>query len=94
MFEEIIQKTIKNNIFIEKDEDLGILTDALINATLVSVDTETHGEILLRNGLYGAIRVISLATKDNSNNYQSFVLDVRNMSNKAINSAFESIETA
>jgi hypothetical protein len=24
MFEEIIQKTIKNNIFIEKDEDLGI----------------------------------------------------------------------
>ena len=94
MFEEIIQKTIKNNIFIEKDEDLGILTDALNNATLVSVDTETHGEILLRNGLYGAIRVISLATKDNSNNYQSFVLDVRNMSYEAINSAFESIVTA
>jgi|688.fasta_scaffold29722_7 DNA polymerase I-like protein with 3'-5' exonuclease and polymerase domains len=94
MFQNIIQNTIKSNIFISKDDDLGILTDALKNAVMVSVDTETHGEILLRNGLYGAIRVISLATKDDKNIYKSFVIDVRDMSSGAISSSLNNIDTA
>lgn len=86
MTKEIIQKNIENTVFLKKDEELGILIDAYKKAVIISIDTETHGEILLNNGLYGAIRVISTSIKDVNGEYRTYVIDIRDIDkNKLIN---------
>jgi DNA polymerase I-like protein with 3'-5' exonuclease and polymerase domains len=94
MSQEIILNNIANCIFISKDDEFGILLNAIDNYKKVSIDTETHGEILLNNGLYGAVRVISLAFKDNLGKYQTFVIDIKDINKSLLIKTLSKIESA
>lgn len=63
---------------ITNEVQLAELKLAISQAETLAIDTETHDEIVLKSGIWGAVRVISVATSNTTNNektYRKFVID-------------------
>ena len=77
-----------------RDADgLAALRVALTTATAVAVDTETHDATTFENGLWSALRVISIATR-HADGMEAFVVDVRDVDRAALAQVMATIEQA
>lgn len=91
IYDQLIQDASKE--FISKDNQLHTLETALSNAARVAVDTETHNAIEI-DGMWLALRVISIAVKDQDQNIKSFVLDIRDLNKEKVAQILSKIEIA
>lgn len=80
--------------FINRAEGLGELADAVQRAERIAVDTETHAGKLLEDGLWAALRVISVACRFSDGSYRAFVIDVRDIPAAALAPVMGRIEVA
>jgi DNA polymerase-1 len=80
--------------FINRADGLGELAKAVDVAVRTSVDTETHAGILLDDGIWAALRVISVACRFSDGTYQSFVIDVRDIPVDALAPVMNRIKVA
>jgi len=74
--DEVIPEVILRN------DQLGIIESAVKECEVLALDTETHDAIVLKSGIWGAVRVISLATRakiDNTVIYRKFLIDVKDL---------------
>ena len=62
-------------IIVENNDSLQVLKTSIAEAKAWAVDTETHDRIILKSGIWGAVRVISVATKNQNNEYNKYVID-------------------
>ena len=90
-YDQLIKDTSK--VFINQDAQLPLLDEAVTKAKRIAVDTETHNAIEI-DGMWLAVRVISVATRDSNNVVTSYVLDVRDLDRKKIASILAKIEIA
>lgn len=65
--------------FINRSEQTGVLDDAIARSVRVAVDTETHAGKILANGMWAALRVISVACRFSDGSYHAYVIDVRDI---------------
>ena len=85
------------SVFIDTAHEMGPLCEALADADMVAVDTETHDAITLDDGTWAAVRVISIATRHQTPDgpsYRKFVLDVLDVDVLTIASAMGLIKKA
>jgi DNA polymerase-1 len=80
--------------YINRTEQLGELAEAVSVAVRTAVDTETHAGLLLEDGLWAALRVISVACRFSDNSYRAFVVDVRDIPATALAPVMDRIEIA
>jgi DNA polymerase I-like protein with 3'-5' exonuclease and polymerase domains len=76
---------------------LDALRERVIAATYVAVDTETHAEIILRNGLWGAVRTIQLALAFDTTEgleTEAYVIDVRDADKTKVASVLAEVRSA
>lgn len=64
---------------IKAEGDLALLSSAIERAVRVAVDTETHNAVVLDNGMWAALRVVSVAVRYPDGALESFVVDVRDV---------------
>lgn len=77
--------------------DIAVTTtvlDAVRAADAVAVDTETHDAETREDGLWMALRVISIATRNADGSYRCFTIDVKDLSRSAVASVMDAIELA
>jgi len=65
--------------FINSSDQLVKLNTAIASSVRVAVDTETHDATSFIDGLWSALRVIAVATRDKDENDLAFVIDVRDI---------------
>jgi DNA polymerase I-like protein with 3'-5' exonuclease and polymerase domains len=65
--------------FINRTVQLPVLSDAVARSVRVAVDTETHAGKILANGMWAALRVISVACRFDDGSYHAYVIDVRDI---------------
>lgn len=82
------------NTFIDSAEKLPILSEAISKSVRVAVDTETHKGSSFFDGIWSALRVISLAVKYADNTYEAFVIDYRDIDSSDLAPVMASIEVA
>lgn len=70
------------------------LQQDLQSATRVAVDTETHDALLLDNGMWAAVRVISLALRRPDGDVAAYVVDMRDVSADTLAPVMKSIAVA
>ena len=80
--------------FINNENQLNELSVKLSKATRVAVDTETHNAALFEDGLWAALRVISIALKMPDDSYEAYVIDVRDIPSKPLADVMRSITLA
>lgn len=80
--------------YINRTEGLSDLAEALDRAVRTAVDTETHAGILLEDGLWAALRVISVACRFSDGSYRAFVIDVRDIPASALAPVMNRVEVA
>ena len=81
---------VKTEVITSNDE-LAELKIAMSQAETLAIDTETHDEIILKSGIWGAVRVISVALKNESLNekpYRKFVIDTNLFSKELLAETF------
>lgn len=78
---------------INRNEQLTLLADAVSSAEHVAVDTETHSASTFEDGLWSALRVISIATKT-GDQVQAYVVDVRDLDREELGKSIGSIKLA
>lgn len=65
--------------FIRTAAELHSLDEALVSASRVAVDTETHAAQVFRDGTWAALRVIAVAITRQDGSYEAFTVDVRDI---------------
>lgn len=70
--------------------NIELLRNSIAEAESFAVDTETHDGIILKSGIWGAVRVISVATKSPDNVYEKFALDANNFKGEDLQKIFTS----
>ena len=90
-YDHLIKETSK--VFITQDVQLPLLEEAVTKAKRIAVDTETHNAIEI-DGMWLAVRVISVATRDSNDLITSYVLDVRDLDREKIAPILAKIEIA
>lgn len=78
-------------------KSLNALAARIKEATHVAVDTETHDALVLRNGLWGAVRTIQVALgfgSLDSMSCEAFVIDVRDLDVKDVATVLGAIDVA
>jgi len=80
--------------FIGSTEGLAALDRALDTAARVAVDTETHNAVVGFNGMWLALRVISLAVRQPDDSLHAFVIDVRDIDRAALGSTMWKVKAA
>ena len=76
---------------IANDAQLEELKLAMSQADALAIDTETHDEIVLKSGIWGAVRVISVATQGTNSGqktYRKFVIDTNLFSKEKLATTF------
>lgn len=89
--------SVTKAVFIDTAHEMGPLCQALADADMVAVDTETHDAITLHDGTWAAVRVISIATRHQTADgpsYRKFVVDVLDIDVEQIASAMSLIKKA
>jgi len=81
-------------VFINNENHLSALAAKLAKATRVAVDTETHAAVQFEDGLWAALRVISIALKMPDDSYEAYVIDVRDMPSKPLSDVMATITMA
>lgn len=81
-------------IFVNNENHLSALAAKLAKATRVAVDTETHAAAQFEDGLWAALRVISIALKMPDDSYEAYVIDVRDMPSKPLSDVMATITMA
>lgn len=80
--------------FINRTEQLAELQRGITSAVRVAVDTETHDATSFLDGLWSALRVIAVATKDAAGSYHAYVVDVRDVDTSALAAVMGTIPSA
>lgn len=80
--------------FINRSEQLSELSDAVSRSLRTAVDTETHAGKVLDDGIWAALRVISVACHLPDDSYQAFVIDVRDIPVEALKKVMSLIKQA
>lgn len=80
--------------FINRTEQLGVLHDAVTRSVRVAVDTETHAGKILANGMWAALRVISVACRFDDDSYHAYVIDVRDIPVEYLEPVMSAIDVA
>lgn len=95
----LLPKVVKREIneiktvIVKNELEIKALRNEIDKAEFWAVDTETHDEILLKNGLWGAVRVISIATKSKGI-YRKYVIDVNDFSKNVLENYLNGVEKA
>jgi len=83
------------NTLIDSKEKLPLLEEAVNKAVRIAVDTETHDALVLQSGIWAALRIIAVAVKyEGDNQYESFVVDARDIDSEDIAPVMAQIQTA
>jgi DNA polymerase-1 len=80
--------------FINRADQLSELDVAVAKSVRVAVDTETHDATSFIDGLWSALRVIAVATRDADGNDLAFVIDVRDIPVAVLAASMEKIVQA
>lgn len=80
--------------FINNASQLPDLAHNLSLATRVAVDTETHSGTVFEDGLWSALRVISIALRLADGSYVAYVIDARDVPTQALAPVMKSIKLA
>jgi DNA polymerase-1 len=74
--------------------DLPALAAAIARARRIAVDTETHAAVVLDNGMWAALRVVSVGIRHHDDSVESFVVDVRDVPASALAPVMAQVKVA
>jgi DNA polymerase-1 len=80
--------------FINRADQLIELDNAVAKSVRVAVDTETHDATIFSDGLWSALRVIAVATRNIDGDEKAFVIDVRDIPVAALAASMGKIQSA
>lgn len=79
-------------LLVNDENSLTIFKSAVKNGVRFALDTETHDELTFFNGLWAAVRVISVAIEDKEGSLSSFVLDMRDLQTSEVKEILATME--